>query len=296
LFSTTKVGHRLDPGVTAVREIERHHLFPKQHLEQLGIRGAARTNQVANMAFVDWSDNAAISAKPPETYWPTMSRRVDAARLKQQCYWHALPAGWEQLPYEDFLEKRRKLIAQVVRDGFQRLLPAGQTAVGAGGLSISELIRDGESASVEFKSTARWNLKGNVKDARLEHVIVKTVAGFMNNEGGTLLIGVDDAGTPVGLESDYRTLQKPGRDGFELFLGDLFKANLSGPAHMLTHVKFDVLGDHDVCRIDVAASARPVFTRSADGKEPTEFWVRAGNSTRQLVGDDMVAYKEDRWG
>ncbi|MGH2393332.1 MAG: hypothetical protein ACRDGH_07550, partial [Candidatus Limnocylindria bacterium] len=62
LFSTTKVSTLLDPGVTPVRNIERHHLFPKQYLESLGITGATRTNQIANMAFVDWADNTAISS------------------------------------------------------------------------------------------------------------------------------------------------------------------------------------------------------------------------------------------
>jgi hypothetical protein len=124
LFSTTKVSTLLDPGVTPVRNIERHHLFPKQHLDSIGITGAARTNQIANMAFVDRADNAAISSKAPSRYWPEMSARLSGERLKTHRYWHALPVGWEQLSYEDFLDKRRRLIARVVRDAFQTLLPA----------------------------------------------------------------------------------------------------------------------------------------------------------------------------
>ena len=262
LFSTTKVATRLDPGVNAVRDVERHHLFPKQHLEAMSIRGPARTNQVANMAFIDWAENGEISAKPPATYWPIMSSRVDAERLKRQRYWHALPVGWEQLSYDEFLDKRRKLVADVIRDGFKKLLPTTVEDAKTPVMSVEELIKAGESVNVEFKATARWNVKGKLKDPRLEHVIVKTVAAFMNNEGGTLLIGVSDSGEVLGLQDDYQTLNKPNRDGYELFLGDLFKTCLSGAANTLVRTSFATVRGQDVCRLDVAASGRPVFARS----------------------------------
>ena len=55
---------------------------------------------------------------------------------------------------------------------------------------------------VEFKSTARWNLKEECKDKRMEDAVVKTVAGFLNTDGGTLLIGVDDDRQVIGLTHD----------------------------------------------------------------------------------------------
>jgi hypothetical protein len=36
-------------------------------------------------------------------------------------YWHALPQGWENMEYKDFLEQRRKLIAHIIKDGFETL-------------------------------------------------------------------------------------------------------------------------------------------------------------------------------
>jgi predicted HTH transcriptional regulator len=50
----------------------------------------------------------------------------------------------------------------------------------------------------------------------LEKVIAKTIAAFMNSAGGTLFIGVDDEGYPVGLQNDYGTLKKQASDGFEI--------------------------------------------------------------------------------
>jgi hypothetical protein len=297
LFSRTKVATMLDPGVSPIRSIERHHLFPKQYLATIGIKETIETNLIGNMAFVDWSDNSSISAAAPALYWPTMSSRLGPDRLEQHMYWHALPTGWEQLEYRDFVEKRRRLVAKVIHDAYEiRLAPSSAgKAQRPGGRTVEQLLDAGESMGVEFKSSARWSLRGETQDPKLEFVILKTVAGLANGEGGTLLIGVDDEGTVLGLERDYSTLGKANRDGYELFLTQLLETNLSGTAARLARITFERLGEQDVCRIDVAASARPIFVRAPGSKEPADFFVRTGNSTRQLVGSDMLNYQTDHW-
>lgn len=297
LLSVDKVSSRLDPALAVVRDVERHHLFPKKYLEEIDITDSTATNQIANMAFVDWPDNAAIGKQAPSSYWPAFATRLSPERLKRHMYWHALPHGWEQLDYDSFLEKRRRKIADVIRAGFGTLSLAGRDdGVDAPARSTPDLIAAGESVNVEFKSTSRWNVRANQVDKRLEHVIVKTIAGFMNAEGGTLLVGVVDDGSVLGLEADYATLGSKGnRDGYELFLTQLLETNLSGTVGRLVQVTFEAIDGKDVCRIGVAASARAVFARPLDGKEHSEFWARIGNSTRQLVGTDMVEYQQDHW-
>ena len=54
------------------------------------------------------------------------------------------------------------------------------------------LIKQGESKTLEFKSTLRWNLKEDRKDKRVTFAALKTIAAFLNTEGGDLLIGVAD--------------------------------------------------------------------------------------------------------
>lgn len=297
LFSDAKIATLLDPGVTPVRNIERHHLFPKAYLTASGITETTHVNAIANMAFVDWSDNAEIAARPPAEYWPVMRTRVGSERLKRQVYWHALPIGWEQLAYDEFLEKRRKLIAQIVRDAFERLADGYPDPPSPAPSPIRDLVAGGESNVVEFKSTARWNLHTGAKDSKLEHVVVKTVAGFMNAEGGTLLIGIADDGAVVGLDKDYAVTHKGNRDGFELFLTQLLDVNLSGPAATLVRTSFEIIDGQDVCRVDVSAAARPVFAKPHQGgKQPSEFWLRIGNQTRQLVGAELMEYREAHWG
>jgi hypothetical protein len=293
LFSELKVAHLLDPAVTPVRKIERHHLFPRAYLDSIDVTDLTEVNAIANMAFVDWKDNAEIAESPPAVYWPAMTAGMDADRLAMQRQWHALPLGWEQLDYAEFRDKRRKLIARVVRRGFDRLLAGTPPRPPA---TVAELIAAGESNVSEFKSTARYNRHTHQRDEKLEHVVVKTICGFMNAEGGSLLIGVGDDGAVLGLQEDYGTLGKNNRDGYELFLTQLVNTNLSGPAAALMRVSFHVINDQDVCRVDVAAAGKPAFAKPFSGKDHSEFWVRIGNQTQQLVGAKAIEYQDHHWG
>jgi hypothetical protein len=123
LLSTTKVRSRLDPAIALKKGIERHHLFPKSHLKKNGISDIKKVNQIANFAMVEWSDNIKISDQSPSVYWPAnlAEKELEPARLKKQVDLHALPDGWELMDYEIFLEKRRKLMADVVRRAFEVL-------------------------------------------------------------------------------------------------------------------------------------------------------------------------------
>jgi len=283
--------------VTAPRSVERHHLFPKAFLAKKGVTGVARVNAIANMAFLDWPDNAKIKADDPAEFWSVMTSRMPPQQVKRQAYWHALPVGWEQLPYATFLERRRSLIAKVVRDGFNQLREGGGTA-SVSPATASELIAIGESQNIEFKSTARWNVRSKLVDKKMEHVIAKTICGFMNAEGGTLLIGVDDEGAVFGLSADLDTLgAKNNLDGYELFLRQHLDKSLSVPTAGIVKICFEKIDGQDVCLVSTAASGRPVFARPEQGGHgPTEFWVRIGNATKQLHGDDMIHYRDEHWG
>jgi len=296
LFSELRIRELLDPTVTAPRSVERHHLFPKAFLKGQGITGTRQVNAIANMAFLDWPENATISADDPLSYWPAMTSTMDPERLKRHMFLHALPLGWEQLDYATFLERRRDLIARVVREGFSRLWDDSETVQQSS--TLSDLIDVGESQTVEFKSTARWNVHTSESDKKMEHVIAKTVCGFLNAEGGTLLIGVNDDGSVLGLDADYGTLGSKGnRDGFELFLRQLLDNSLSIPTAGVVKIRFEQAGGVDLCAVSVAASGKPAFAKPYEGGQThSEFWVRIGNATKQLHGDDMIQYRDDHWG
>ena len=144
LFSDLRIRDLLDPTVTAPRAVERHHLFPRKHLADRDVTGFRQVNAIANMAYLDWPENAAVGADDPAVYWPAMAAELDPDRLERQKYWHALPVGWEQLDYATFLERRRSLLAKVVRRRIQHALGrprrlgascGGHGTIGRGGVT-----------------------------------------------------------------------------------------------------------------------------------------------------------------
>jgi hypothetical protein len=144
---------------------------------------------------------------------------------------------------------------------------------------VRELIRAGEGERLELKASARWDYRQGAGNRELEAVIARSVAGFMNADGGTLLVGVTDDGEILGLEKDYHSLRSKDRDGFQRFLVDLVARRLGTDACLLIHVLFHEVDGRDLCRVAVERSPAPVFC--AEG-ERSRYFLRTGNATREL--------------
>ena len=162
-------------------------------------------------------------------------------------------------------------------------------------MPIADLLAAGEGSVVEFKQTARWNVHTKQRDAKIELVIAKTVAGFLNAEGGTLLIGVDDNAQPVGLTEDLSLMKEPDLDRYELCLTDLLERCLGKPAMANAKVSFAHIEGAALCRVDVARSPAPVFLDEPGGNREADMYVRMGNSTRKLLTDEAVEYVAHHW-
>lgn len=172
------------------------------------------------------------------------------------------------------------------------------TARRAGGdIDVAALVRAGESDRVEFKETARWNVREQRKDARMEIAIAKSVAAFANSRGGTLVIGVADDGRAIGLERDLSTLRTADHDRFELWLRDMLSQTLGRNAAAQPRIVFGHAGEGPaVCVIQCRPSSRPVYlTQPKDGGTTTDLWVRIGNSSRALGVDEAVEYVSRHW-
>ncbi len=285
LFSKIRVSELLDPAMQANRSaVERHHLYPKGYLSKLGITAIRDTNQIANYALVEWGDNARISDQAPIDYLPEMKARFDQSVLDRMYRHHALPDNWEHLEYREFLEKRRELMAQVIAEGYATLIASEiEQDAGAGDFDLSQVVINGESEAVELKSTMRTNLHTGTKDPRMELAVLKTLAGFLNTNGGTLIVGVSDDGSPIGIETDGF----PNEDKMGLHLVNIVKSRMGIQAMTSLHAHFD---DHDDCRVMVVKCRRapsPVFVK--DG-ESERFYIRTGPSTTELSASQTQDY------
>ena len=122
LFSKLKVSDLLQEGLKSKKSaIERHHLFPKAWLKRNGFTEQRETNQIANYALIEWSDNISIADKQPSEYLPFYLNRLNPEDKSRMYYWHALPNDWESMEYNDFLVARRKMIAQLIKAAYQKI-------------------------------------------------------------------------------------------------------------------------------------------------------------------------------
>lgn len=288
LFSETKVSDWLDPAAKPPKSIERHHLFPKRHLAELGVTSRRDINQIANYAYVEWQDNETISAQAPSEYLPTMAQDFAANDLERMYRLHALPYGWEQMPYDKFLMERRVLMARIIREAYGQL-SQGPTASEPTGLDLTAIIASGEADRVEFKSTLRVNLHTHERDARMEDTVIKTIAGFLNTHGGTLIIGVADDGNPVGIDADGFANE----DKMSQHLANLVNDRIGAKAWASIHANFD---DYDGVRVlSVRCEAAQSASYVKEGKIGA-FYIRAGTSTVALPVDQIAEYVQQRFG
>jgi hypothetical protein len=162
------------------------------------------------------------------------------------------------------------------------------------GKNTMALISEGEGPELEFKSSFRWDLKATSVNRAVEMASLKSVAGFLNSGGGTLLIGVGDGGKICGLENDYLSLRRPDRDGFDQVFMTAVSSHLGADIAPYVQILFHAVEGQDVARVLVSPAPRPVFL-SLGGAGP-KLYVRTGAATRELNVEEALSYRAHRWG
>jgi hypothetical protein len=263
--------------------VQSHHIFPTSllyskagHYRPDNHLNSKVVNEIANRAFLTGDSNIGLGNRQPVEYLREVEEKYPGALAKQ--FVPRDPALWELDRFEDFLAARRNLIADAINERMDELLaelelPKDQT--------LHEMLLAGESAILEFKSSLRWDVETRQINAEVEKAVAKTVAGLMNTEGGTLLIGVADNATVIGIEDDLKTLGKrPNRDGFQQKLTQVLSDYLGMEFNPYVRVSFEECGGRTACVVHVERSARPVYLADKSGRK--EFYIRAGSTTRPL--------------
>lgn len=149
------------------------------------------------------------------------------------------------------------------------------------------LVAEAEHERLERKATFRWDLKTGSVNRALEKASMKTVAAFMNGDGGTLLLGVGDDGSAVGLERDITTLARRSMDGFQTHFSNVLAAMIGNEFRQYVSVRPFMHEAKPCALVTVAAAPRPAYVAD-EGKE--EFFIRTGNGTTALKMSDAHAY------
>jgi predicted HTH transcriptional regulator len=161
-------------------------------------------------------------------------------------------------------------------------------------ITLEQALRTGETQNLEFKSTFQWDLRRNqyVEERRLD--ILKSIAGFLNTNGGTLFIGVEDTNPPSlrGLGEDLKHLQSS-KDKLQLTLRHLITDKIGSEFSPLISDNLEQENGLLYWVIRVQPSPEAAFVH---WKEQTKFYVREGPKTSDLDPESTWHYIKNKWG
>ncbi len=291
-------GLRLHENMGEKYKLENDHIFPSAILKQHGYGRDNRlkyslAQELTNRAILTQIANRKKSAKSAEDYLKEIKETSPGA-LEKQC----IPSDellWKIENYEDFLVARREILANKLTAYLSNLAVEKEEEYGSA--TLEEMIAEGESEELEFKSSLRWDYKQGSVNKKLESGIAKTVAAFGNSDGGTLLIGINDEGNVLGLENDFASLEGD-KDKFELHLRNLLNQNF-GKAYVANSVKvmFPLIDEMNICQIDVLPAKAPLLLtiKDVNGVAIEKLYVRSGNSSHELSMSEFNNYRKGRF-
>ncbi len=149
------------------------------------------------------------------------------------------------------------------------------------------LIHSGESPTLEFKSTLRTNLRTAKPGKEIELAWLKGVVGFLNTDGGVLLVGVNDAGELLGMDAD----------GFEnedkclLHFKNLFNQHIGAEFARYIQAELRPVQGKAVLAVSCNRAEDPVFLMVGKNEE---FHIRSGPSNMKLTPRQMLHYLRRR--
>ena len=286
--------------------IDVHHIFPRAWCRKNGIPESV-FNSIVNKTPLSAATNGFIGGDAPSSYLKRIEgrSRLSSEALDAILRTHLIePEHLRNDDFEAFFAARIEALSGVVSKAMGKPVVKEQGTneeerdvvveepvedeEGVETVALIDMVRAGESDIVEFKSTLRTNLHTNKPDKKMEFAILRTLAGFLNTNGGTLVVGVSDDGTPVGIEADnFATADK-----LILHLTNIVNARIGPNAMTLIHAGFDDFEDSRVLVVNCQRSPTEVYVRDDNAQR---FYVRTGPSTTELTGSDMVEYVNQRF-
>jgi hypothetical protein len=303
-----RTGTTIDIHTYFDNAIDIHHIFPRHWCASHEVSEDV-ANSVVNKTPIDAHTNRRVGGKAPSAYLRVIESqdKIDSDALDEILRSHDIdPVALRQDDFGGFFNNRFERLLKQIEAAMGK--PANRSADRAESpfadpereeaaltQRIEALLAQGEGKVVEFKSTGRKNLHTGERDPRVEWSVIKSLAGFANASGGTLLVGVADDGSVLGVEEDLPCLHKQDLDGWSLWLTDAVSTALGKAIAAEVDLKFCLIEGRTVALIEVGPAASPVFAKPAKGEDKTVFLVRTNSSTQALEGQDGLDYQLHRW-
>lgn len=191
----------------------------------------------------------------------------------------------------------------------QRIMPIEKTKEEDDNIEV--ILERGENFYCEFKSSSLWSMNFTEEDIKKSRsldlhfykqkaskvIIAKSIAGFLNSEGGMLLIGVKEKKENNGLEvigvdDEFKKLKDPYKDGYKRMIIDeiikpYFPPKISNHLNEFISINLIDYNNKIICLIKIKKSNSMVFLKIND-KEI--FVIRIETENRILEGERLVEY------
>ena len=221
-----------------------------------------------------------------------MAAKFSTPELTEMHRLHALPHEWWKLPYKDFLVKRRELMAGIIESAYVKLSGVQTAAPSQPQVAPStaqELIAAGEVRDRRTQVDPPQEPPYRQQRRKIELSALKSLAGFMNATGGTLIIGVNDDGEELGLANDGF----PNEDAMMLHVVNIVKQRMGADVMPFIHPKFEEYQGETVLSLRCDRGHRAIFVKDGQNER---FYVRSGPSTQDLQGAAQHDYIRARFG
>jgi predicted HTH transcriptional regulator len=153
---------------------------------------------------------------------------------------------------------------------------------------VRNLIRQGESKYIEFKETLSLDVRKKTREKHITLSVLKTIVGFLNSAGGSLLIGVSDDGKLIGIDKELNKFHKS-IDKFLLHFKNMLKERIGEEYYPYIDYKLVKEKGSTVFLVDCNESKSPCYL------DKLEFYVRTNPATEKLEGPKMVEYVKHRF-
>lgn len=318
LYTNMKISDLLDRERSGSRQLlELHHLFPKNYLtKELKLKGIRETNNRTNFQLITYKDNNEISDTAPNIYHKKYIKNVTNENVREMLRLNALWEGWDEEDYFDFLTKRRKQIINLIKEGWKiisenkieiskQILDEKKHTIRPQDESTEDIVVKNkvESRNLELKETLIFDvdlehnpsLKETINHEGIENrkneilfSSLKNIAGFLNSEGGTLLIGVSDYWEIKGLDRDLNETKFENLDDIQHFITHKIESVFSNNLNKKDiDISFPEINGNTIARIDVEKSDEPIFVNK-NGDEI--FFVREIDGTKKYEAEKLAGY------
>lgn len=246
------------------------------------IRGTFASNLSLIERYLQWANGDV------ETFNGTLTSRIRAGLAARKAKLERDRAALDGLGYKTRTEKSASVAAVIAHAATPGPSRRTRRNPRKAARQIADVIAAGESETVEFKASLRWDFKTSQDNKALQDEVLQAIAGFLNAAGGDVVVGVADDGSVIGIEADLRLFGR-GEDSYLQRIANLVADRVGPEFGGLVTVQITGLDDKRVCRVMVKGAPKPAFIDGSD------FYVRVGNTTRKLDPKRTVDYVNTHW-